>query len=235
MITGSSETSRDSGTSVGSGAAAQLVHCDRPLGVAAVVENDNPALAQYRVSSPVPLIRLMMQQSGCFQVVDRGQAMKNILEERSLEHSGELRQGSNYGGGQIVAADFSVTPSVVFSQSNSRGYSTGLGILGGVAGAFIPCAGLLGAAGLASDMSFSEAQTTLAVVDDRDGLQLAMAEGSASRRDMASVVGLFGTYTTTDADKVIAAGFLDAYNKMVAALESAGYGTLPQHASGTDK
>jgi hypothetical protein len=223
MVTGSSSTVGETG------AAAQLVHCDHALGTAALVESESTSLAQYGVTSPVPLIRLMMQQSGCFLVVDRGQAMHNMMRERELEKSGELRAGSSFGGGQMVAADFSVTPNVIFSQKNSQGYGAGLGLVTGL----IPyggglASGLVGAAGLGANVKFSEAQTTLAVIDDRSGIQVAMAEGSASKKDLSGVVGIVGGYANTDANKVVAAGFLDAYNKMVAAIQSAGYSYKPQ-------
>lgn len=229
MVTGSSAMSAETGASTSSGAAAQLVHCDRPVGTATLVESQIPGLAQYHVSSPVPLVRLMMQQSGCFQVVERGQAMGTMMGERGLQESGELRQGSNFGGGQMVAADFSITPNVIFTQSNSQGLSSGIGLVSGLAGAFIPGAGYIGALGMGTNISFSEAQTTLAVVDNRSGLQVAMAEGSATQRTISGVVGLFGGYANSNADKIVAAGFLDAYNKMVSAVESTGYSYGTQH------
>jgi hypothetical protein len=43
------------------------------------------------------------------------------------------------------------------------------------------------------------------------------------------VVGLFGGYANSDANKIVAAGFLDAYNKMVSAVQSSGYSYGPQH------
>jgi hypothetical protein len=224
MVTGSSSTTGETG------AAPQLVRCDKVLGTAALVESESTSLAQYGVTSPVPLIRLMMQQSGCFLVVDRGQAMHNMMRERDLEKSGELRAGSSFGGGQMVAADFSVTPNVIFSQKNSEGMGAGLGLVTGLIPYGGLASGLVGAVGLGTNVKFSEAQTTLAVVDDRSGIQVAMAEGSASKKDLSGVVGIVGGYADTAANKVIAAGFLDAYNKMVAAIQSAGYSYKAQAA-----
>src|ERR1700720_2336835 len=57
-----------------------LEHCDKPMGAMAVVEPQSQiltALARYRLSSPVGLIRLMIQQSNCFIVVERGAGMQN--------------------------------------------------------------------------------------------------------------------------------------------------------------
>ena len=225
MVTGSSSTTGSAG------AAPQLVHCDKPVGTAALVESTNPALAQNHVDSPVPLIRLMMQQSGCFLVVERGQALANVMQERELMKSGELRQGNNFGGGQMVAADFSITPNVVFNNQNAGGAGAGLGLVTGLAGAFVPYGGLVGAVGLGGNLTFKEAQTTLAVVDNRSAIQVAMAEGSASKADLSGVIGIVGGYANTDADKVVAAGFLDAFNKMTASLKASGYAYKPQSAA----
>ena len=62
------------------------------------------ALSRYNLRSPVGLIRMMIQQSNCFIVVERGVGMQNMMQERALAASGgELRQDSNMGGGQMVS------------------------------------------------------------------------------------------------------------------------------------
>ena len=111
-----------------------LEHCAAPMGALAVVEPQNEvlvALQRYRLSSPVGLIRMMIQQSNCFIVVERGVGMQNMMQERALASSGELRQGANMGGGQMVSADFVLTPSVVFSENNAGGVG---GAVGGLFG-----------------------------------------------------------------------------------------------------
>src|SRR5262245_33261798 len=106
------------------GAASDLERCDRPMGALAVVEPQSHVLSmlsRYRLGSPTGLLRLMVQQSNCFLVVERGVGMQNVMQERALQKSGELRQGSNMGGGQMAAADFIMTPAVVFSEDNAGG------------------------------------------------------------------------------------------------------------------
>ena len=52
-----------------------LEHCDKPMGALAVVEPQDEiitALRRYNLQSPVGLIRMMIQQSNCFIVVERG-------------------------------------------------------------------------------------------------------------------------------------------------------------------
>ncbi len=53
----------------------------------------------------------MIQQSNCFQVVERGAGMQNMMPERALAAGGQMQAGCNIGRGQMVAADFIVTPS----------------------------------------------------------------------------------------------------------------------------
>ena len=195
-----------------------LQHCDKPMGALAVVEPQDyimSSLAQYNLQSPTSLIRLMVQQSNCFIVVERGQGMQNVMQERALNASGELRQGSNMGGGQMVSADFVLTPAVVFSEGNAGGIG---GAVGGLLGRKNP---LLGA--VAGGLKFKEAQTSMLLADARSGIQVAAAEGSTKKADLALGGALFGGggggaiggYGNTNEGKIIAAALLDNYNKVV--------------------
>ena len=99
-----------------------LEHCDKPMGALAVVEPQDyvaQSLLHYGLESPTGLIRMMVQQSNCFVVVERGMGMQNMMQERALAESGELRQGANMGGGQMVGADFVLTPAVVFKENDA--------------------------------------------------------------------------------------------------------------------
>jgi hypothetical protein len=213
-----------------------LEHCTKPMGAMAVVEPQSEymmALSRYNLQSPVSLIRMMIQQSNCFIVVERGQGLRNMQQERELAGGGQMRQGSNMGGGQMVAADFILTPQVVFSEGNA----------GGIGGA---AAGLFGrkAAIVAGGLKFKEAQTTLLVSDARSGVQVAAAEGSTKKADMRLGAGLFGGgggaaaggYGNTNEGKIIAAAFLDNYNQVVDAVRDdpslqRNVGTLKQEAA----
>jgi len=65
----------------------KLEHCVSPMGAMAVVEPQDyvlTALTRYNLKSPVGLIRMMIQQSNCFIVVERGVGMQNMMQERSL-------------------------------------------------------------------------------------------------------------------------------------------------------
>ena len=202
---------------------AQLEHCDQSLGTLAVVEDQAAPwyyrlTREYKLTSTVPLIRLLVQQSNCFVVVERGRAFGQMQTERALNQAGELRQGSNFGQGQIVAADYSLNPMITFSQKDTRGLG---GVLGG-----IPYAGAFGA--LAGGLRTSEASTTLTLVDNRSGVQLAAAEGAASNTDFNAWSGFFGSggagslggYTNTPEGKVLAGAFADSYNRLVVSVRN---------------
>jgi curli biogenesis system outer membrane secretion channel CsgG len=162
---------------------------------------------------------MMVQQSGCFDVVERGQAMQNLQQERNLAAAGEMRQDSNIGKGQMQAADFVMTPNVQVAANNTGGVGGALGgLLGGKLGAISSIAG---------GLKFKEASTSLLIADVRSSIQVAAAEGKASKTDFSiggwgyggGVVGALGGYTSTPEGKLIAASLLDNYNKIVLTIK----------------
>jgi len=199
----------------------QLEKCDRTLGTLSIVEEANQPwiqqfTAEYKMQSTVPLLRMIIQQSNCFAIVERGQALRSMQTERALMESGELRRTSNLGKGQMVAADYTITPSVTFS---AKGTSNIGGLIGGRAGVV---ASLIG-----SSVKSNEASTMLLLTDNRSGLQLAAAEGSAQNWDIGMMAGFFHHglagargFSNTPQGKVLAASFMDSYNQLVKAVRS---------------
>jgi curli biogenesis system outer membrane secretion channel CsgG len=206
--------------------AKQLVKCDKPFGKIAVYEPQDTmqkALMQFSLPSPTGLIRLMIQQSGCFVVVERGQAIQMLRQERALATEGTSRSDSNMSGGQLAAADFVVTPEVQFSQQNAGGFG---GVLASVGSFFGPLGMVVGA--VAGGVQYKQAQTTLILTDTRSGVQLSAAQGSAEKADL-SIGGLggglgglaaIGAYGNTAQGKVTTAAYLDAYNNMVESIRN---------------
>ena len=207
------------------GAAINLESCDEPMGTIAVVEEQEGDWYRYltsdlRLPSTIPVIRMLIQQSNCFVVVERGRAMSNMMQERALMDSGEMRGGSNFGKGQMVAADYTMNPSINFSQSDAGG-------IGGVLGAF--GGRKLGAIGsVVGGLKFKKAETILTMIDNRSGVQLAAAQGQARKTDFGGGIagwggsgyGALGGYTNTPEGKALAAAFADAYNNLVRALRN---------------
>lgn len=226
MSTGSSDAKTVATGSAG-GANAQnansgLERCDASLGTMAIFEDQSETWYQHltgdlRLPSTIPVIRLLAQQSNCFVIVERGRAMKQMMQERALMESGEMRSGSNFGKGQMVAADYTVTPSITFSaQDTSGGGAVIGGLFGSVAGA------------LAGGFKSSDASTVLTMIENRSGVQLAAAEGSARNTDYSLLGGMFGggaagaagAYSKTPEGKVIVAAFTDSMNNLIKAVKS---------------
>ncbi|HEY4067355.1 MAG TPA: CsgG/HfaB family protein [Burkholderiaceae bacterium] len=197
--------------------------CSAELGTLAVAEPQSQYLAglsRYNLGSPSIMLRMIAQESGCFAVVERGVAMQNLQQERALAAGGQLQSDANVGGGQMQAADFVMTPAVQFSDDTG-------GIGGVVGGLFNRAGGLLGhLGGLAGGVKFKEAETTLLVADVRSGIQVASAEGKASKMNF-SIGGWgwgglgwasAGGYSKTPEGKLIAASLLDNFNKIVLAV-----------------
>ncbi len=213
------------GAAAGGNSAGQnsgLESCSEPLGTLGVYEDRskswwNSYARRYPdLGSTVPVIRTMIQQSNCFVVVERGVAMESMNTERDLAKSGETRSGSNFGKGQIVAADYTMSPSVQFSKKGTGG-------LGGLVGGMLGSVGAAVAGGLKSN----EASTTLLLIDNRSSVQISSATGSAKNYDFNVFGGLLsgtgagvGGFTKTPEGKIIAAAFADSYNQMVVALRN---------------
>lgn len=203
-----------------------LERCESPLGTMSLVENVNAGwytalTGQYGLPPTSNLLRLMAQQSNCFVVVERSAAGLGATQrERAIMQSGDMRSGSDFGRGQMVASDYALSPELVFSNNDAGGLS---GIVGGLLGGGRGRA----VAAIGGSMQTREAAAMLTLIDNRSGVQLAVSEGSASKTDIAGfggglgrASGGFGGYSHTTQGKVVAAAFMDAYNQMVVALRS---------------
>ena len=212
------------GGSTATDANAQLERCAESLGTVAIMEDQNSRWyytlsREYKLQSTVPLIRLLVQQSNCFVVVERGRAFNQMNQERAIDRSGEARAGSNFGQGQMVTADFTMTPEISFSQQDAGG-------IGAAVGRYSRALGIAGA--MAGNVKFREAATTLILSDNRSGVQLAAAEGSASKTDFGAWSGALGGlgavggggYTKTAEGKLLTGAFADAYNQLVRSVRS---------------
>lgn len=202
-----------------------IEHCDREMGSLAVAEPQDYVLTRlsyYKLGSPSTMLRMIAQESGCFAVVERGAAMQNLQQERALAAGGQLQQGSNIGGGQMQVADFVMTPAVQFSEETG-------GVGGTVSGLLNKAGGLLGhLSSVAGGLKFKEAETTLLVADVRSGIQVASAEGKATKMDFSVDAWGWGAlgwasgggYSKTPEGKLIAASLLDNFNKIVQQIRS---------------
>ncbi len=206
------------------GASNLLERCDSPVGTVSLVENQQAGWYtilrnEYRLPPTANLLRVLIQQSNCFVVVERSAAgMSAMNRERAMMDNGEMRKGSNFGKGQVVASDYGLSPEVMFSESDAGGFGAVLGALGGRNGRAI--------GGVAANSKTREASAMLTLVDNRSGVQVSSSTGNASKTDWGgfgavfggSVGGGIGGYSNTAQGKVVSAAFVDAYNQMVIAL-----------------
>lgn len=213
---GGSEVSGSGGSAGARNAAKDLMRCAAPVATVALVEDPSgyAYMSRYNLPSPLPLMRLMMQQSGCFRVVDRSAGIEAAKREQELENSGMLRKDQTIRKRQVIEAQYSMLTTIVFSEKNAGdtfgGLLTRLPIIG-------QYAGVLG------NVNFKEAQTVLFLTDNETTEQVASATGSARATDLGAgglMIGslggsALGGWGTTNEGKVIAAALLDSHNNLV--------------------
>ena len=169
----------------------------------------------------IDALRLLIQQSNCLVIVDRGTSESAASDEkrRTRSHNSEVRDSANMGSGQEVAADFVLRAQVLdLGATESSGFSLG---------AFIPFKALGGASG---SQQVTAAKVQLVLSDVRAKIQLAVAQGEGSGKNtgIASSVlsripaglgsGKLNSESKTSPSAVVLQAYADAYNKLVPAL-----------------
>jgi len=197
----------------------KIEKCEAPIATVGVIENPNgynyTSSHDNLPKSPVPLLRMMLQQSGCFRIVDRNLGLKGTRQELDLQESGLTRKDTTVNPrGNVLEAQYVLTPTLAFSEQNAGG---GLeGIL-----SRIPVVNQF--AGLVDHVKFKEAQVVLTLTDTQTTEQLVAAEGSAKATDLGAAGMIFGSlggtgaagWSNTNEGKVISAAFLDSVNKLI--------------------
>jgi curli biogenesis system outer membrane secretion channel CsgG len=214
-------------------ATAQIPVCARPIGVLAIVEPENQWWRELSLGSPEAIIKVFVQNSHCFTIVNRGRSMQSRAMERAMADQGELQEGSNLGKGQVKAADYFLEPNIVSANKNSggNGFGAAAGALGGLfghGGSFV--GGIVGGI----NVKKGEANVTLSVVNARTTEEY-VVEGYARKKDISwgagggggwwggfAAAGASG-YQNTEIGQVIVLAYLDAYTKLVGQL-----GGIPQ-------
>jgi hypothetical protein len=210
----------------------EIPKCDRLLGAITIVDGDRKGWSEYDLQSPQKLLKLYVQRSGCFTLVDRGAGFDAAQRERDLDKQGSLQKKSNVGGGQVRAADYILVAEVVAADRDTGGSTAG-GIVGGIIGG--PVGGAIGGGLKTRDL---EAQAILSVTDVRTSETKAVEEGKAKKTDVSFALGagaggwggfggvVGGGYEDTEIGQVISLAFLEAYKNLVTTLDA-----LPDNAS----
>jgi curli biogenesis system outer membrane secretion channel CsgG len=196
--------------------------CTRKLGTVSVMDGDDPVgWTQFQLTGPQKLIKVLVQRSGCFNLVDRGSGLSAAQRERDIGGGLGLQRGSNVGQGQIKAADYVLVAEVQASNRNSGGSAVAGGIGGLLGGRVV--GGLLG--GLGSKKM--EANTVLSLTNVRTTETISTVDGYAAKNSMSFGVGgggffgagaagaVGGGYDNTDIGRIVTLAFIQAYSKMV--------------------
>jgi len=196
-------------------------HCLRKLGTVSVMDGDDPSgWTQFQLTGPQKLIKVMVQRSGCFNLVDRGSGLSAAQRERDIGGGMGMQRGSNVGQGQIKAADYVLVAEVQAADRDSGGGAVGAGIGGLIGGRFGALAG-----GVRTKKM--EANTVLSLTNVRTTETIAVQDGYAAKNSVsfgggggagffgggAALVG--GGYDSTDIGRIVTLAFIQAYSKMV--------------------
>lgn len=164
--------------------------CSNPNGTLRVVEpEDVSAWTGIGLSAPTKVLRVFVNNSKCFTIVDRGAAFNAAQLERNLANSGILQGGQNIGNGQMKAADFVLVPDLI-SQNLDAGGSN-LNASGSKAGLW----GAASAKGSRATRKKS-AEVVLTLIDVRTSEQLSSVTAKAMIKDSMNVVQLSGNVPT---------------------------------------
>lgn len=198
--------------------------CARKMGTLSIVDGDDSrSWTQYQLAAPQKLLKVLVQRSGCFNIVERGVGLQAAERERAIGGNLGLQRGSNVGQGQIKAADYVMIAELQGANSNVSGGGAGAavgGLIGGRLG------GLVG--GLRSKKM--EANTVLSITNVRTTETLATTEGYAAKSNMSFAAGgatgffgggmgaVGGGYDNTEIGRIVTLSFIQAYTKLVTEL-----------------
>lgn len=225
---------------------AQIPQCERPIGSLTIAESDSGPYDALELQPPQALIRVVIQRSGCFTLVDRSTASRSAIDrERALLTSGAAQRGSNLGNAQTRIADFILVAEVVSQNENAAGSNFGgnargnLPSLGGGLGGGL--GSLLGGGGQNTGgggftlgggrrTQLAEANTVISIINVRTTETLAVAQGYAAKRDVdwnisaSAAFGGFvgGGYENTEFGRILGQAFIDSYSQSVSQLQALG-------------
>jgi curli biogenesis system outer membrane secretion channel CsgG len=208
---------------------AEIPVCTHRIGTLAIVEPDQQWWRELNLGSPEAIIKVFVQQSGCFTMVNRGRSMQSRAMERAMAEQGELQRGSNMGAGQVKAADYFLQPDIVSANRNSGGGGAGAA-LGGILGHMGGWASTVGSIAGGINVKKGEANVTLSLVNARTTEEEALTQGYFRKTDLSwglgggggwwggfAAAGGYG-YQNTEIGQVIVLAYLDAYKKLVTQL-----------------
>lgn len=206
--------------------------CQDNAGSLRIVEPDDGlgAWATYGLPAPTRMLRVLVNDSKCFTVLDRGVGFAAAQAERDLAFGGHLQEGQNIGAGQMRGADFVLIPDIVSQNPNAGGMN-----IGGSASSGGSKRGLMGGMlniatlGISGKLSTQKqtAEVVLTLVNVRTSEQLISVSGEAKITDKAWAAAVaasnvqgaarvnVGSWENTEIGKVIKEAYEEAFSRMV--------------------
>lgn len=169
--------------------------CEMPIGLAAVVQPGDEVLdrlEEMQLGSPEPLLRKMMLDSNCFEVVDL-----------DLIADGEVKDQLHY----------LLRPQVTVSEPEAMG-TRGSKKLGELFGEDLTADGSISVRAVETVLSLSDARTGVLLAAATGMASGADVSGSLSGSQTLDL----GAYGSTPEGQVIAAAFANAFGQLVAGL-----------------
>jgi curli biogenesis system outer membrane secretion channel CsgG len=228
-ILGGSQAKPSSGRNEQTRGQAEIPVCARPIGTISIVEPDTQWWRQLNLGSPEAIIKVFVQKSNCFTLVNRGRSLQSRAMEKALAEQGELQAGAAVAKkGQVKAAQYFLEPNIVTANQNSGG--SGLGAAAGALGGLFGGAGsFVGGIAGGINVKKGEANVTLSVVNAAT-TEENVVEGYFRKRDLSFALGGGGGwwggfaaaggygYENTEIGQIIVLAYLDAYKKLVVQL-----------------
>lgn len=209
--------------------------CGDNVGSLRIVEPDDGmgAWASYGLPAPTRMLRVLVNDSKCFTVLDRGVGFAAAQAERELASGGHLQEGQNIGAGQMRGADFILIPDIVSQNANAGGMNLGGsasngGRKRGLMGSMLNVA-TLGVSGKLSTQK-QTAEVVLTLVNVRTSEQLISVSGEAKITDKAWAAAVaasnvqgsarvnVGSWENTEIGKVIKEAYEEAFSRMVSQI-----------------
>lgn len=209
--------------------------CGDNAGSLRIVEPDDGmgAWASYGLPAPTRMLRVLVNDSKCFTVLDRGVGFAAAQAERELASGGHLQEGQNIGAGQMRGADFILIPDIVSQNANAGGMNIGGsasngGRKRGLMGSMLNVA-TLGVSGKLSTQK-QTAEVVLTLVNVRTSEQMISVSGEAKITDKAWAAAVaasnvqgsarvnVGSWENTEIGKVIKEAYEEAFSRMVSQI-----------------
>lgn len=211
--------------------------CINSLGSISIPEpTDAVTWSRLGLSAPTRMLRVLVDESKCFTVVDRGLGLAAAQAERNLAQAGHLKDGQNINAGQLRAADYVLVPELIGQNINAGGGS--YGVSGSAKPGFLSSVANMATLGVSGKLSGSShkktAEVVLSLVDVRTSENIASVSADAkvtdrvlnaaiaANKDNINGQAHYSSWENTPIGQVIKEAYVDAFAKLVIVMDKKG-------------